>query len=179
MHVECRMMIDSRRVFDEMPERNFVSWNTIIKGLVDPNPRHFHLEKPQKSKNSKNPNHIQPFSQSVRSHCQNHHSSYTSLPKQYPPNRMNQNRVSPHAHEPFSHIEHLANKSMTPEIEGEASARIYSRYIDAVVEKGLIFLGATSGPLPRVAPPKPQGATLFFKKKKLFLNKIIKKIIWG
>jgi hypothetical protein len=55
--------------------------------------------------------------------------------------RMNQNRVSPHAHEPFSHIKHLANKNMTPEIEGEASARIYSHYIDAVVEKGLIFLG--------------------------------------
>uniref|UniRef100_A0A5B7BLT4 DYW domain-containing protein n=1 Tax=Davidia involucrata TaxID=16924 RepID=A0A5B7BLT4_DAVIN len=35
MHVRCGMMIDARRLFDEMPERNLVSWNTIIGGLVD------------------------------------------------------------------------------------------------------------------------------------------------
>ncbi|OVA11657.1 Pentatricopeptide repeat [Macleaya cordata] len=35
MHVKCGMMIDARRMFDEMPERNLVSWNTIILGLVD------------------------------------------------------------------------------------------------------------------------------------------------
>ncbi|OMO84081.1 hypothetical protein CCACVL1_11009 [Corchorus capsularis] len=34
MHVKCGMMIDARKLFDEMPERNFVSWNTIIAGLV-------------------------------------------------------------------------------------------------------------------------------------------------
>ncbi|XP_023766698.1 pentatricopeptide repeat-containing protein At5g50390, chloroplastic [Lactuca sativa] len=35
MHVKCGMMIDARMLFDEMPERNLVSWNTIIAGLVD------------------------------------------------------------------------------------------------------------------------------------------------
>ncbi|KAM1164019.1 hypothetical protein PS2_023383 [Malus domestica] len=35
MHVKCGMMIDARRLFEEMPERNQVSWNTIIGGLVD------------------------------------------------------------------------------------------------------------------------------------------------
>ncbi|XP_022738518.1 pentatricopeptide repeat-containing protein At5g50390, chloroplastic isoform X2 [Durio zibethinus] len=35
MHVRCGMMIDARYLFDEMPERNLVSWNTIIGGLVD------------------------------------------------------------------------------------------------------------------------------------------------
>ncbi|GMY13681.1 pentatricopeptide repeat-containing protein At5g50390, chloroplastic-like [Fagus crenata] len=35
MHAKCGMMIDARRLFDEMPERNLVSWNTIIAGLVD------------------------------------------------------------------------------------------------------------------------------------------------
>lgn len=35
MHVKCGMMIDARRLFDEMPHRNIVSWNTIISGLVD------------------------------------------------------------------------------------------------------------------------------------------------
>ncbi|GMH01154.1 hypothetical protein Nepgr_002993 [Nepenthes gracilis] len=35
MHVKCGMMIDARNLFDEMPERNLVSWNTIIAGLVD------------------------------------------------------------------------------------------------------------------------------------------------
>ncbi|KAF5792963.1 putative tetratricopeptide-like helical domain superfamily, DYW domain-containing protein [Helianthus annuus] len=35
MHVKCGMMIDARMLFDEMPERNLVSWNTIMAGLVD------------------------------------------------------------------------------------------------------------------------------------------------
>lgn len=35
MHVKCGMMIDARRLFDEMPEKNLFSWNTIIGGLVD------------------------------------------------------------------------------------------------------------------------------------------------
>ncbi|OMO71681.1 hypothetical protein COLO4_28102 [Corchorus olitorius] len=35
MHVKCGRMIDARRLFDEMPRRNLVSWNTIIGGLVD------------------------------------------------------------------------------------------------------------------------------------------------
>ncbi|XP_052174418.1 pentatricopeptide repeat-containing protein At5g50390, chloroplastic [Diospyros lotus] len=35
MHVKCGMMIDARKIFDEMPQRNLVSWNTIIGGLVD------------------------------------------------------------------------------------------------------------------------------------------------
>ncbi|KAM0033236.1 putative tetratricopeptide-like helical domain superfamily [Helianthus debilis subsp. tardiflorus] len=35
MHVKCGMMIDARVLFDEMPERNLVSWNTIMAGLVD------------------------------------------------------------------------------------------------------------------------------------------------
>lgn len=35
MHVKCGMMLDARKLFDEMPERNLVSWNTIIAGLVD------------------------------------------------------------------------------------------------------------------------------------------------
>eukprot|EP00268_Persea_americana_P017016 TRINITY_DN18131_c0_g2_i1.p1 TRINITY_DN18131_c0_g2~~TRINITY_DN18131_c0_g2_i1.p1 ORF type:complete len:703 (-),score=124.97 TRINITY_DN18131_c0_g2_i1:383-2491(-) len=35
MHVKCGMMIDARCLFDEMPQRNLVSWNTIIGGLVD------------------------------------------------------------------------------------------------------------------------------------------------
>ncbi|KAK6913351.1 E motif [Dillenia turbinata] len=35
MHVKCRMMIDARRLFDEMPEKSLFSWNTIIVGLVD------------------------------------------------------------------------------------------------------------------------------------------------
>lgn len=35
MHVKCGMMIDARNLFDEMPYRNLVSWNTIISGLVD------------------------------------------------------------------------------------------------------------------------------------------------
>lgn len=35
MHVKCGMMIDALRLFDEMPGKNLVSWNTIISGLVD------------------------------------------------------------------------------------------------------------------------------------------------
>jgi hypothetical protein len=35
MHVKCQMMIDTRSLFDEMPGRKFVLWNTIIEGLLD------------------------------------------------------------------------------------------------------------------------------------------------
>ena len=35
MHVKCGMMTDARRLFVEMPEKNMISWNTIIGGLVD------------------------------------------------------------------------------------------------------------------------------------------------
>ncbi|XP_068667974.1 pentatricopeptide repeat-containing protein At5g50390, chloroplastic [Aristolochia californica] len=35
MHVKCGMMVDARRLFAEMPEKNVISWNTIIGGLVD------------------------------------------------------------------------------------------------------------------------------------------------
>lgn len=35
MHVKCGMMVDARKLFDEMPEKNLVSWNTIIAGLVE------------------------------------------------------------------------------------------------------------------------------------------------
>ncbi|XAR59372.1 hypothetical protein NMG60_11015193 [Bertholletia excelsa] len=35
MYVKCGMMIDARKLFDEMPQRNLVSWNMIIGGLVD------------------------------------------------------------------------------------------------------------------------------------------------
>ncbi|XP_057974611.1 pentatricopeptide repeat-containing protein At5g50390, chloroplastic-like isoform X2 [Malania oleifera] len=35
MHVKCGMMIDARQLFNEMPDKNLVSWNTIIAGLVD------------------------------------------------------------------------------------------------------------------------------------------------
>ncbi|KAI5683347.1 hypothetical protein M9H77_04575 [Catharanthus roseus] len=35
MHVKCGMMLDAQRLFEEMPERNMVSWNTLIGGLVD------------------------------------------------------------------------------------------------------------------------------------------------
>ncbi|KAH7549725.1 hypothetical protein ACOSP7_025356 [Xanthoceras sorbifolium] len=35
MHVKMGMMIDARKLFGEMPERNIVTWNIIIAGLVD------------------------------------------------------------------------------------------------------------------------------------------------
>lgn len=34
MHVRCGMMTDALYLFDEMPGRNLVSWNTVIAGLV-------------------------------------------------------------------------------------------------------------------------------------------------
>ncbi|KAG0480271.1 hypothetical protein HPP92_011129 [Vanilla planifolia] len=35
MHLKCGMVARARRLFDLMPERNLVSWNTFISGLVD------------------------------------------------------------------------------------------------------------------------------------------------
>ncbi|XP_021739321.1 pentatricopeptide repeat-containing protein At5g50390, chloroplastic-like [Chenopodium quinoa] len=35
MHVRCNMLMDARILFDEMPQRNLVSWNIMIAGLVD------------------------------------------------------------------------------------------------------------------------------------------------
>ncbi|PKU76918.1 pentatricopeptide repeat-containing protein At5g50390, chloroplastic [Dendrobium catenatum] len=35
MHLKCGMIMHARRLFDEMPHKNLVSWNTIISGLVD------------------------------------------------------------------------------------------------------------------------------------------------
>lgn len=35
MHLKCGLIPDARRMFDEMPERNAVSWNTMISGLLD------------------------------------------------------------------------------------------------------------------------------------------------
>ncbi|KAJ7974398.1 Pentatricopeptide repeat-containing protein [Quillaja saponaria] len=35
MHVKCGMMLDARKLFNEMPERNLLSWNMMITGFVD------------------------------------------------------------------------------------------------------------------------------------------------
>ncbi|CAJ1899256.1 unnamed protein product [Sphenostylis stenocarpa] len=35
MHVKCGLMLEARNLFDEMPERDTVSWMTMIGGLVD------------------------------------------------------------------------------------------------------------------------------------------------
>ncbi|KAL9243397.1 hypothetical protein vseg_017290 [Gypsophila vaccaria] len=35
MHLKCGLLADARSLFDEMPERNSVSWNTMIAGVVD------------------------------------------------------------------------------------------------------------------------------------------------
>ncbi|KAK9668902.1 hypothetical protein RND81_13G094800 [Saponaria officinalis] len=35
MHIKCGMLADARILFDEMPERNSVSWNMMIAGVVD------------------------------------------------------------------------------------------------------------------------------------------------
>ncbi|XP_027351731.1 pentatricopeptide repeat-containing protein At5g50390, chloroplastic [Abrus precatorius] len=35
MHVKCGLMIDAHKMFDEMPEKDVVSWMTMIGGLVD------------------------------------------------------------------------------------------------------------------------------------------------
>ncbi|KAK8951637.1 Pentatricopeptide repeat-containing protein [Platanthera zijinensis] len=44
MHIKCGMIVHARRLFDEMPHRNAVSWNTIISGLVDAGSHHEALE---------------------------------------------------------------------------------------------------------------------------------------
>ncbi|XP_020570889.1 pentatricopeptide repeat-containing protein At5g50390, chloroplastic [Phalaenopsis equestris] len=35
MHMKCGMIVHARRLFDDMPQKNSVSWNTMISGLVD------------------------------------------------------------------------------------------------------------------------------------------------
>ncbi|XP_057441470.1 pentatricopeptide repeat-containing protein At5g50390, chloroplastic-like [Lotus japonicus] len=35
MHVKCGLMLDARKLFGDMPERDVVSWMTVIGGLVD------------------------------------------------------------------------------------------------------------------------------------------------
>ncbi|PHU16343.1 hypothetical protein BC332_17548 [Capsicum chinense] len=35
MHIKCRMISYARSIFDDMPERNSVSWNTMVGGLLD------------------------------------------------------------------------------------------------------------------------------------------------
>ncbi|KAJ8752550.1 hypothetical protein K2173_005439 [Erythroxylum novogranatense] len=35
MHVKCGMMIDAKNLFDQMPEKNLLSWTMMITGLVD------------------------------------------------------------------------------------------------------------------------------------------------
>nr|CAD1823235.1 unnamed protein product [Ananas comosus var. bracteatus] len=35
MHLKCGMLVDARRLFDEMPERSAVTWTTMITGLID------------------------------------------------------------------------------------------------------------------------------------------------
>ncbi|KAL2330934.1 hypothetical protein Fmac_018515 [Flemingia macrophylla] len=35
MHVKCGLMLDARRMFDEMPDKDVASWMTMVGGLVD------------------------------------------------------------------------------------------------------------------------------------------------
>ncbi|CAI0449800.1 unnamed protein product [Linum tenue] len=35
MYVKCGRLTDARRVFDQMPDPNVASWNTVIAGLAD------------------------------------------------------------------------------------------------------------------------------------------------
>ncbi|XP_064993558.1 pentatricopeptide repeat-containing protein At5g50390, chloroplastic-like [Musa acuminata AAA Group] len=35
MHLKCGMMVDARHLFDDMPDRNTVSWSIMISGLVE------------------------------------------------------------------------------------------------------------------------------------------------
>ncbi|WOL03428.1 hypothetical protein Cni_G12148 [Canna indica] len=35
MHLKCGLMVDARELFDEMPERDIVSWSIMISGLVE------------------------------------------------------------------------------------------------------------------------------------------------
>ncbi|KAJ6810750.1 pentatricopeptide repeat-containing protein isoform X2, chloroplastic [Iris pallida] len=35
MYLRCGLLPDARRLFDQMPERNVVSWNTMISGLIE------------------------------------------------------------------------------------------------------------------------------------------------
>ncbi|CAL4964001.1 unnamed protein product [Urochloa decumbens] len=39
MYCACERVVDARRIFDEMPERNLVTWNTIIAGSSRNDPR--------------------------------------------------------------------------------------------------------------------------------------------
>uniref|UniRef100_K3XT44 Pentatricopeptide repeat-containing protein n=1 Tax=Setaria italica TaxID=4555 RepID=K3XT44_SETIT len=39
MYCTCESIVDARRLFDEMPERNLVTWNTIIAGSSRNDPR--------------------------------------------------------------------------------------------------------------------------------------------
>ncbi|KAJ8621469.1 hypothetical protein MRB53_029998 [Persea americana] len=44
VHAKCRQIEDARRMFDRMPERDFVAWNAIIYGLAHNGPAKRALE---------------------------------------------------------------------------------------------------------------------------------------